>query len=75
MEKKEIQSQESVIFDVCDQICGVLLNYGINYEDAINMTADIAKEIVDILIIKKEKMYIDSWTVVQESQDLKVLAF
>lgn len=67
MEKKEIQSQEAIIYDVCDQICEVLLNYGINYEDAINMTADIAKEIVDILIIKKEKMYIDSWTVVQEN--------
>lgn len=75
MEKKEIQSQESIIYDVCDQICEVLLNYGIKYKDAINMTADIAKEIVDILIIKKEKMYIESWTGLQRSQDLKVLVF
>lgn len=67
MEKKEIQSQESIIYDVCDQICEVLLNYGIKYKDAIDMTADIAKEIVDILILKKEKMYIESWTGLQRS--------
>lgn len=67
MENKEIQLQESIIYDVCDQICGILLNYGINYKDAIDMTADIAKEIVDILIIKKENMYIKSWTGLQKS--------
>ena len=52
---KEIKSQETTlvntVFDVCDQICGVLLNYGIDYKDAIDMTADIAKEIVDFLDI------------------------
>lgn len=58
MNKEKNQSQESTsmvstIFDVCDQICEVLLNYGIKYKDAIDMTADIAKEIVDILIIKR----------------------
>lgn len=75
MEKKEIQSQEAIIYDVCDQICEVLLNYGIKYKDAIDMTADIAKEIVDILIIKRENMYIESWTGLQRNQDLKVLVF
>lgn len=67
MEKKEIQSQEAIIYDVCDQICEVLLNYGIKYKDAIDMTADIVKEIVDILIIKRENMYIDSWTGLQRN--------
>lgn len=67
MENKEIQSQESIIYDVCDQICEVLLNYGIKYKDAIDMTADIAKEIIDILIIKRENMYIDSWTGLQRN--------
>lgn len=57
MEKKEIKTQESTsmvstIFDVCDQICGVLLKYGIEYREAIDMTADIAKEIVDVLDIQ-----------------------
>lgn len=56
MNKEKNQSQESTsmvstIFDVCDQICGVLLDYGIDYKDAIDMTADIAKEIVDVLDI------------------------
>lgn len=67
MEKKEIQSQEAIIYDVCDQICEVLLNYGIKYKDAIDMTADIAKEIVDILIIKRENTYIKSWTGLQRN--------
>lgn len=67
MEKKEIQSQEAIIYDVCDQICEVLLNYGIKYKDAIDMTADIAKEIVDILIIKRENTYIESWTGLQRN--------
>lgn len=67
MEKKEIQSQEAIIYDVCDQICEVLLNYGIKYKDAIDMTADIAKEIVDILIIKRENMFIESWTGLQRN--------
>lgn len=57
MKKEKIQSQEptsmvSTIFDVCDQICGVLLKYGIGYKEAIDMTADIAKEIVDVLDIQ-----------------------
>lgn len=81
---KEFKSQkttslENTLFEVCDQICGVLLNYGMNYKDAIDMTADIAKEIVDILIIKRKKYdeltYIESWTDMQRSQDLKALAF
>lgn len=57
MDKEKIQSQEptsmvSTIFDVCDQICEVLLKYGIDYREAIDMTADIAKEIVDVLDIQ-----------------------
>ena len=57
MIKEKIQSQEttsmvSTIFDVCDQICGVLLKYGINYREAIDITANIAKEIVDVLDIQ-----------------------
>ena len=56
MEKKEIKTQESTslvntICDVCDQIYKVLLEYGIDYLDAVDMTADIAKEIVDVLDI------------------------
>lgn len=57
MNKEKNQSQESTsmvstIFDVCDQICGVLLKYGIEYKEAIDMTADIAKEIIDVLDIQ-----------------------
>lgn len=45
----EIKDLEMKVFEMCDQIFGVLMQYDIPIERAIDITADVSKEIVDVL--------------------------
>lgn len=45
----EIKDLEMKVFEMCDQIFGVLMQYDIPIEQAIDITADVSKEIVDVL--------------------------
>lgn len=45
----EIKDLETKVFEMCDQIFGVLMQYDISIEEGIEITADVAKEIVDVL--------------------------
>lgn len=45
----EIKDLEMKVFEMCDQIFGVLMQYDIPMEQAIDITADVSKEIVDVL--------------------------
>lgn len=45
----EIKDLEMKVFEMCDQIFGVLMQYDIPTEQAIDITADVSKEIVNVL--------------------------
>ena len=45
----EIKNLEMKVFEMCDQIFGVLMQYDIPMERAIDITADISQEIADVL--------------------------
>lgn len=45
----EIKDLEMKVFEMCDQIFGVLMQYDIPMEQAIDITADISQEIADVL--------------------------
>lgn len=45
----EIKDSEMKVFEMCDQIFGVLKQYDIPIEQAIDITADISKRIVYVL--------------------------
>ena len=45
----EIKDLEMKVFEMCDQIFGVLMQYDIPMERAIDITADISQEIADVL--------------------------
>lgn len=45
----EIKDLEMKVFEMCDQIFGVLMQYDIPVEQAIDITADISQEIADVL--------------------------
>lgn len=45
----EIKDLEIKVLEMCDQIFGVLMQYDIPMEQAIDITADISQEIADVL--------------------------
>lgn len=45
----EIKDLEMKVFEMCDQIFDVLMEYDISIEEGIDITADVAKKIVDVL--------------------------
>ena len=45
----EIKDLEMKVFEMCDQIFGVLMQYDIPMERAIDITADISQEIADVI--------------------------
>lgn len=45
----EIKDLEMKVFEMCDQIFGVLMQYDIPVERAIDITADISQEIAEVL--------------------------
>lgn len=45
----EIKDLEMKVFEMCNQIFDVLMEYDISIEEGIDITANISKKIVDVL--------------------------